>query len=59
MNCSEKLVREKSKKQQLFEKLRHMVASRHQAPEDVTEWELMEIIAMLDKKEVIVCVTVL
>lgn len=47
--------KEKTKKQTLFDKLRHMVASNYQAPDDVTEWELMEIIAMLNKKEVIVC----
>lgn len=50
--------KEKSKKQELFEKLRHMVSCQHQAPEQLTEWELMQIISMIDKKEIIVCLKV-
>ena len=51
--------KEKSKKQELFEKLRHMVSCQHQVPEHITEWELMEIISMINKREVIVCKSVI
>lgn len=42
---------EKSPRQKLFEEIRHMVATKHQVPAHLTEWELSFILSVLKNEE--------
>lgn len=42
---------EKSQRQKLFEEIRHIVATKHQVPTHLTEWELNFILSVLKNEE--------